>query len=213
VSIAAEGGSTGQRIGCPECDRMTDVPPLEPGQRARCARCGFVLSVCYADPFTRAVSFSVAALVLLGISLSFEFLTVTASGISNSMTLLQTAGYLHQYGANLIAGLVLIFVIVVPGAMLALILMVAMSLALERFHPLLRTLTRWLFHLNAWSMVEVFCIGVIVSLVKLSDMAKVTLGISFWAYLAFSVLFLMAFSGLDRLTVWNRIDRLCARPE
>jgi paraquat-inducible protein A len=62
-------------------------------------------------------------------------------------------------------------------------------------------------------MVEVFCIGVIVSLVKLSDMAKVTLGISFWAYLAFSVLFLMAFSGLDRLTVWNRIDRLCARPE
>ena len=68
--------------------------------------------------------------------------------------------------------------------------------------------TRWLFHLNAWSMVEVFAIGVIVSLVKLAAMAKVTLGPSFWAYLAFTVLFLLAFSAMDRLTVWRDIERL-----
>ena len=56
--------------------------------------------------------------------------------------------------------------------------------------------------------VEVFAIGVIVSLVKLAAMARVELGLSFWAYLAFSGLFLLAFSSMDRLTVWSSIERI-----
>jgi len=60
-------------------------------------------------------------------------------------------------------------------------------------------------------MVEVFSIGVIVSLVKLAAMAKVELGMSFWAYLAFTVLFLKACSSMDRLTVWTTVDVLRSR--
>jgi paraquat-inducible protein A len=56
--------------------------------------------------------------------------------------------------------------------------------------------------------VEVFSIGVIVSLVKIAAMARVELGISFWAYLVFSILFLLTFSSLDRMTVWSAIERL-----
>jgi paraquat-inducible protein A len=80
-----------------------------------------------------------------------------------------------------------------------------------RFHRWLLAPTRWLFHLNAWAMVEVFAIGVIISLVKLAAMAKVSLGPSFWAYLAFTVLFLLAFSAMDRLTVWRDIEGLGGR--
>lgn len=145
---------------------------------------------------------------MLGISFSFSFLTITAAGISNSMTLVQTASYLAQYGANGIAILVSIFVILVPLFMLILMVILSLSLLRGWYHPLLLPPTRWLFHLNAWSMVEVFAIGVIVSLVKLAAMAKVALGPAFWAYLVFSVLFLLAFSAFDRLTVWAAIERI-----
>jgi paraquat-inducible protein A len=196
------------RIGCPECDLLADMPELSPGERARCGRCGFVLSVRFEDPFGRAFSFALSGLVMLLIALSFPFLSITASGVSNSMTLLQTVSYLAEYGADAISVLVLFFVILVPMIMLLLIAILALSLRSGRFHPQLKAPARWLFHLNAWAMVEVFAIGVIVSLVKLAAMAHVEVGLSFWAYLAFSGLFLIAFSSMDRLTVWTVIDRI-----
>ncbi len=195
-------------IGCPECDLLGEIPALAPGERARCSRCGFLLAVSYEDPFGRAFSFALSALIMLLVAMAFPFLSITASGISNSMTLLQTVSYLADYGADVIAFLVLVFVILVPAIMLLLILVLSLSLRRHRFHPLLQAPTRWLFHLNAWAMVEVFAIGVIVSLVKLAAMAHVELGLSFWAYLAFSGLFLLAFSSMDRLTVWSVIDRI-----
>lgn len=199
---------TEQTVGCPECDLLSEVGMLNPGERARCARCGCVLSVRFEDPYARAWSFSIAALVVLGIAFAFPFLSIAAAGVTNSMTLVQTVLYLTRYGADAIAVLVSLFVILVPLLMLIFMVLLSTALRTERFHPLLLAPSRWLFHLNAWSMVEVFAIGVIVSLVKLAAMAKVTLGISFWAYLVFTVLFLVAFSAMDRLSVWRDIDRL-----
>jgi paraquat-inducible protein A len=198
-------------VGCPECDLIGEIRTLESGQRAVCARCGCVLSVCFKDPYARAWSFSVAALVVLAIAFAFPFLSISASGVTNSMTLAQTVLYLAQYGAHGIAILVSIFVILVPLFMLAFIVVLATFLRADRFHPLLLAPTRWLFHLNGWAMVEVFAIGVIVSLVKLAAMAKVSLGPSFWAYLAFTGLFLMAFASMDRLSVWRDIERIRGR--
>ena len=199
---------TEESVGCPECDLLGQIGSLNPGERAVCARCGCVLTVCFEDPYARAWSFSVAALIVLVIAFSFPFLSISAAGVTNSMTLVQTVLYLAQYGADLIAFLLSVFVILVPLLMLLFMVVLATALRAGRFHPLLMAPTRWLFHLNAWSMVEVFAIGVIVSLVKLAAMAKVTLGPSFWAYLAFTVLFLLAFSAMDRLSVWRDIERL-----
>ncbi len=161
----------------------------------------------FENPFSRAIALAAAALTMLALALTFPFLSITASGISNGMTLMQTVSYLASYGANGIAFLVFVFVILVPVFMLVLILLLAGFLKAGRFHRLLLAPARWLFHLNAWAMVEVFAIGVIVSLVKLAAMAKVELGLAFWAYLAFSVLFLMAFSSLDRATFWLAVER------
>ena len=199
---------TAQSVGCPECDLLCRVGPLKPRERAVCARCGCVLTVCFEDPYARACSFSVSALIVLVIAFSFPFLSISAAGVTNSMTLVQTVLYLARYGADLIAILVSVFVILVPLVMLVFMVVLATALRADRFHPLLMAPTRWLFHLNAWSMVEVFAIGVIVSLVKLAAMAKVTLGPSFWAYLVFTVLFLLAFSAMDRLSIWRDIERL-----
>ena len=207
VSEAAAPAGDARPIACPDCDLLTELPVLAPGQRARCPRCGHVLSVAFENPFSRALALAAAALTMLGVALAFPFLSITASGISNAMTLMQTVSYLASYGANAIAVLVFVFVILVPVLMLVLIVLLAGFLKVGRFHRLLLAPARWLFHLDAWAMVEVFAIGVIVSLVKLAAMAKVELGIAFWAYLAFSVLFLMAFSGLDRVTFWLAVER------
>ena len=196
------------RIACPECDLLMEQLELSPGQRAVCPRCDCVLTICRADPFGRALSFAISGLVVLAIALSFPFLTISASGIENSMTLFQTVSLLASYGADTIAVLVFIFVILLPMLLLVFIVMLASLLMLGHCPGWMVQPARWLSYLNAWSMVEVFSIGVIVSLVKIASMARVDLGISFWAYLVFSMFFLASFSNLDRLTVWTTIERL-----
>jgi paraquat-inducible protein A len=57
-------------------------------------------------------------------------------------------------------------------------------------------------------MVEVFIIAVIVSLVKIASLATVVLGISFWAYAAFSICFTLALVTLDRYQCWEMIEAL-----
>jgi paraquat-inducible protein A len=121
---------------------------------------------------------------------------------------LETVTYLVSFGAASIALLVLLLVVVLPASVLLLILLVATHLRRRRYPPWMLPPTRWLFQLNGWAMVEVFSIGVIVSLVKLSSMARLELGLGFWAYMAFSVAFLVAFAGLDRVSVWQRVDAL-----
>ncbi len=195
-------------IGCPECDLLVTHHELSPGERAACPRCGFVLTVCYADPEIRALSFAIAAIVFLAVALSYPFLTINSSGIESAVTLLQVVWYLADYGANTVAVLVFFIIVLIPAIMLTAIILLSSMLLKTWFPDWMLLVTRWLFNFNTWAMVEVFSIAVIVSLVKIASMAKVDIGWSFWAYLAFTIMFMLANTSLDRLTIWSTVDRL-----
>ena len=197
-----------EKIGCPECDLLVARPTLVPGERAECPRCGFVLSICYADPGHRALAFAISALIFLLVAVSFPFLSINESGVKVSTTLLQTIWHLTDYGANAVAVLIFAIIILIPAVMLFATILLSAMLLRQQFPAWMLGVTRWLFHFNAWAMVEVFCIAVIVSLVKIASMARVDIGWSFWAYLAFSAMFLLSVSSLDRLATWSSVDRL-----
>lgn len=196
------------RIGCLECDLLIEEPSLEVNQVARCPRCRHVLTIRREDYLQRAFAFGLAGLICLAISFSYPFLAMDSYGIRNSMTLFETVSLLSSYGANVIAAIVFLVVILLPALMLAMILAVSGFLALRRFPGPMVAVTRWLFHISAWSMVDVFAIAVIVSLVKMVSMAHIDLGIAFWSYLLFVAMFLVAFVSLDKHTVWDDIESL-----
>ena len=127
------------------------------------------------------------------------------------MTLPEVITSLAFFHEEFVAFLVMCFVFLIPGLMLLAIIMLCQAMLLKQLFFWVIPVTRLLFQLNAWSMVEVFAIGVIVSLVKISSMAKVTLGMSFWGYLAFALFFLLAMKNLDRLMIWTTIEKLGSR--
>ena len=124
------------------------------------------------------------------------------------MTLRSTPGSLWEHGMPAVAFLVAAFIIVIPAAVLVLLLAISVPLAQRKLRWWLHPASHLLFKMQSWAMVEVFMIGVIVSLVKIMAMATVILGISFWAYAAFSVLFTFAIANLDRYQCWNLIEEL-----
>ena len=159
---------------------------------------------------TRSLALSISAVMLLVASNLFPFLSIQAAGLEQVMTLPGSAYALYQDGYWTIAVLVMGPIIGIPTMMLLTVIALLVPLRRNRAVPWLIPAGRLLFALNPWSMIEVFVIGVLVSLVKIGAMATVILGLSFWAYVAFALCFIGTFSNLDRLYMWRRIEALQA---
>ncbi len=195
-------------IACIDCDTLFDMSGLHDGERAKCPVCGNILADYKEDAPSRVIAFSIAALMFLAMSCAYPFLSFKSSGLESVTTLPGTIFALHNYGMWEVALLVAAFIIVIPFLSLILILMLCVPLSLKRSVPWMVPSARIVFALQHWCMVDVFLIGVIVSLVKIAAMATVVLGVSFFAYAGFAICFTLAMASLDRLHLWIAIERL-----
>jgi len=197
-----------EQVACHECDLLLSLAKLREGDRAVCPRCGFTVSSRSRNGLQRAMAYAVAALVLLLLANMFPFLSLETKGLESEMTLPRAIVDLHEAGFALMGALVIAFIVVIPAVVAVLVTALAIPLALGQNRPWLRPAARLIYTLTTWSMAEGFIIGVIVSLVKIGQMATVIIGVSFWAYAAFSICFTAAVASLDRLEVWDEIERL-----
>jgi len=55
-------------------------------------------------------------------------------------------------------------------------------------------------------MMEIYLLGVLVSLVKLATYADVTLGIAFWNFAALVITNTWAAASIDRQCLWDRLE-------
>ena len=195
-----------ERCACIHCDLPLTIGELSGGQRALCPRCGQVMSACTRDALQRALAFATAAIVLLILANAFPFLSLKAKGLESVMTIPATAAELHRDGYTALAVLVIGVIVAIPAVILGVVLALVVPLHQGRNVPWLVPAGRLIYLLSPWSMVEVFVIGVIVSLVKIHHMATVVIGLSFWAYIAFSLCFAATLASLDRLQVWREIE-------
>jgi len=195
-------------IACRSCDLLVHVGTLRHGETASCPRCGCFLTRYRDDAYHRIMAFASAGLIFLVLANSYSFLSFSSTGMESVMTLRETPGALWDNDMPGVAMLVTAFIIVIPAGVL--LLMLALSSALIRgiYHPWLAPIAKSVFLAQNWSMVEVFIIGVIVSLVKIAAMATVVVGASFWAYAAFAICFTAAVANLDRYQCWERIEAL-----
>ncbi len=196
-------------LACPSCDVLFDISILQDNESVSCSRCGHFLSTYRRDAPSRVIAYSFSALILLILACSYPFMSFKASGLENLMTLPQTAFNLWRGGMPSLAFLIAAFIIFIPALVLILLLMLNIVLLKERYYHWLRPVGRLVYSLQNWCMVEVFFIGVLVSLVKVGNMATVVIGLSFWAYAVFSVFFVLSLSGFDRAQCWRRIEALC----
>lgn len=187
---------------------LITVPHVAEGERAVCPRCDSMITQRPRSGLERALAFSVAAAIFLIISLLYPFLSFSSSGLESVMTLPQASFTIYEERSTALAVIIFITIIGAPALMLFSLIALTVPLVLKLRVPWLRGVGKLLTVLTEWNMVEVFIIGVIVSLVKIMKLATVILGISFWAYIVFTLCLVAALSGLDRWRVWGEIEAL-----
>ncbi|WP_449413299.1 paraquat-inducible protein A [Pandoraea soli] len=192
-------------MACPNCDtlhRRTDVPPRE---AARCVRCHSVL---YRAPdlrLSRVLALTLSCLIVFAIANAFPIVEIEVQGIYTRTTLIGAAWALYREGMWLVALLVFTTTVLSPLSQLLALVHLIGPLSVGRRPYAVFHVMRAIEFCRPWGMIEVFMLGVLVSVVKLSSMASVLPGIALWAFGALTVLLAMVLS-YDLRNLWLVID-------
>jgi paraquat-inducible protein A len=203
-----ENDDKGQQTACHECDLLITLPHLEVGSKAVCPRCGYILTKRYKNSLNRILAFSVTSIVFLVVSSLFPFLSFSSKGQDRTVTLLQSIDVLVHEGQLVLAIMILVAIIVIPAIFLFGLLYILAPLKHSgTVLPYAKNVLRFILALTPWSMVEIFLIGMMVSLVKVSSLADVAFGLSFWAYILFTLFMTLVLLHVDKIQLWQWMEK------
>lgn len=198
-------------IACRECDALHRKVPLATMTTARCSRCNAVLYRRWSGSLDRVLALTLAAAITLVIANGFPIVELSANGLTSQATLIDAVIQLWGEQNKIVALVVLFSTLVFPLLELAALLWLFVPIRAGRRPPGFAPLLRGAIALRPWGMIEVFMLGVLVTLVKLSGVARVIPEIALFAYGALTVL-LAAVTAFDLRTLWDTVDALPAQP-
>lgn len=168
-------------IACHYCDSLYEKATLGKREKLVCRTCGSTIHSNNAD-FRAAFIFAQTALILFIIANTSPFITLDMQGDVNTISIFSSVQALFENGLPLLAFLVMMFVIIVPLWYLLSVLWVVFSFRFNVLHKTTRQFLHWMDWMAPWSMLEVYLIGVIVTMFKIMQMAHISFDSGFWAY-------------------------------
>lgn len=193
-------------VACHFCDAIQSAPRIHEGDAAYCGHCGELLYQNRPRSLSRATGFASAALIFTVLAHAFPFLTMKAAGSRTELSLIGSSMALADDGYPLLAALSFVFTVIAPLVLTGGLLYVCAPLQFGRALPGSLALTRWIQRSEPWSMLEVFLLGFIVSLLKLGHVAEIKFEIGLWALVALVLCIAGAMAGIDRRELWDRIE-------
>ncbi|MEH6348998.1 paraquat-inducible protein A [Pseudomonas sp. 3JA] len=171
-------------VACHECDLLMRKPRLAHGEKAECLRCGYELYAHRHNVVERSLALVIAALLLYVPANFLPIMELNLLGQSSQDTVWSGVVGLFDTGMQGIAAVVFLCSMGIPLLKLLCQLVVLLSIRLDfgRSYGLL--LYRIYHHLRDWGMLEVYLMGVLVAIVKLADMAAITVGIGLVCFIS-----------------------------
>lgn len=192
------------RAACPHCDLLVDIPPLSLRQSAYCPRCGSALIHSNLWQACKTLPMVLTAFVLLICSLYFPFLSLEAPGSAVETSIYGTIIRVSAFDEPILSIVSFSLVIVYPFSLLVAILTILLSTRPgSPVHPSAKWMLRWVSTGSHWAMADVFIIGVMVSLTKITSIADVQYGAGFYFYACFAIVFTLILKKTDYGCLWH----------
>jgi len=193
---------------CPECDLLLNTANPDPGEKAHCPRCGYLLQRPHKHSIERTLALSIAGLILIVPANLLPMIDAKLFGNSLENNLWSGVFALFKEEMWAVAILVLLSSVLLPIINLGLAFSISSHLFKQKTSAHLVSWMRWYQHLNEWAMIEVYALGIIVAWVKLSDDADLKIGLGLYAFVCLLIINAMLANELDCYSFWQRISQL-----
>jgi paraquat-inducible protein A len=194
-------------IACHECDALYRKPRLPGRQTARCSRCGATLYSSAATRLDRICAITIAALVTFLIAQSFPIIELDANGITTESSLFGALIVLWHEDMEVIAVMVFCATILFPLTEMVALLYVLLPVRRGFIPPGFNLVLRAIQFVRPWGMLEVFMLGVLITIVKMVSLARVIPETALFAFGALTLMFTVVVT-FDARALWDIADGL-----
>ncbi len=182
------------------------MPELKQGQSAKCVRCGSTMAERKVDSTERSFNWSLAGVLLLFPAILLPIMGVTLAEQYHNASLLDCILVLIEREFFMIAILVFLFAIAVPVVRLFGAFYITYCFKFKKFKPSLLNFFRAFHHLDNWAMLNVFMLGIVVSMYKLLDDTELTINMGLFAFILWLISSTMASVALDHGYIWQVLE-------
>jgi paraquat-inducible protein A len=168
-------------IVCPACDLAHRAAVTPVSGATRCSRCRAPLQRPDNGKIDNAIALTISALMLFFLTNAYPLVEIHANGATRSATLVDAAVALYRQGHPSLALLVFLTTFMGPFLQIISLLYVLIPLRYGRQARWQNAVFRVLTQIRMWTFVEVFMLGALVALVRLSAFARVVPGIALWS--------------------------------
>ena len=141
-----------------------------------------------------AIALAICALVLFFLSNAYPLVSIQVNGATRDTTLVGAALAFYAQDHGGLAALVFITTVAGPFLQICSLLYLLVPLRQSREAPGQNMVFRLLAQVRPWTFIEVFMLGVLVALVRLSAYARVIPGVALWS----CVLLMLTLRGFDQ---------------
>ena len=189
--------------GCRTCGLVT---PVE--EHSKCPRCHSRLYTRKPDSIENTMALLIAAMALYIPSHLLPMLTITEFGLAIDKTIIAGMMAFWAEGAYPIALVIFCASILIPILKIGALLWLCAA-AKGMINPSPGALTK-IFHvtemLGRWSMIDIFVVGILVSLVQFGNYTAIVPGPGALAFAAVVMLTMFAAMNFDPRLLWDRLD-------
>ena len=193
-------------IVCPVCDLVHRKRRVAPGEVLLCRRCGQRLLSPRSRSVERTLAYSLTGLLLFVPACFLPILSLNILGIQGSGSLFESVVTFWSHGYYMVAGAVGLTAFLFPLVKLTLHFLISLSLWTGLHLPGLPLLMRWCHHLDEWAMLEVYMLGILVSIIKLHHMAHIDYDIGLACFAALMVVTVASTLAMDHHLFWQLIE-------
>lgn len=170
-------------IACPECDLLMVTDELSCQQQISCKRCGSLLNIYRKNMVTYSLSLVLTALILFIPASFLTILRIDILGHSQEASVWDSVLGLYHSGMPTISILVLMCGLAIPLIKLLCQLYVLVAIRFDKAKNSAIFCFKLYQELKEWGMLEIYLLGILVSIVKLHGMAELHIGMGLTCFI------------------------------
>ena len=196
-----------QVIACPGCDLLLEKLPVDQGEKLSCPRCDEILLAPKKDSINNSLILALTGLLLFPYAIFLPIMTLDTMGLKNIGTIFDGVISTWNSGYIFVASILALTSIIFPLIKFILLFCISLNLKFGRNPYYLPSLMRTYIHLDEWGMLEVFMIGILVTIIKMHHMANIHYDVGFFCFIALMMIALGSSIMLDKEEFWVKIER------
>ena len=190
-------------IACPDCDLLQHEIVLPARSEALCLRCEARLFRAIPHSLNYTIVSLLTGLLFFVMANVTPLVQLELKGNTVSSTLFGAVRSLASQDLLSVATLVLSTTILAPACEIAAMLYLLIPLKFGKVAPAMRLVFRFVELVRPWGMIEVFMLGTMVAIVKLSTFARVIPGVALWSCGALMLSFSAAAYFYNPRDIWH----------